>query len=100
MIIANHGYHTTTARRLSVERVWIYRPQTAWFYSHHPSLAFFKGRYYAIWSNGRRDEDAPGQRVLIASSEDFQHWTEPAPLLETQPGQHGERVLTAAEDRG
>ncbi len=95
-VITNKGYDRTTATRLPVERAWVYRPQTAWFYSHHAYLAFFQGRYYAIWSNGRRDEDAPGQRVLIASSEDFLSWTEPTPLLDSLPGEHSEQVLTAA----
>jgi hypothetical protein len=94
--VANQGYQAAEANPLPVERAWIYRPHTAWFYSHHPHLTWFDGRHYAIWSNGRRDEDAPGQRVLIASSEDFLHWSEPAPLLDTLPGEHGEQVLTAA----
>ncbi len=95
-MITNQCYNAATASRLPVERAGIYRPETAWFYSHHPSLTFFNGRYYAIWSNGRRDEDAPGQRVLIASSENFLNWTEPEPLLDTLPGLHSEQVLTAA----
>ena len=49
-----------------------------------------------MWSNGREDEDAPGQRVLMATSTDFHVWTDPEPLLDTQPGRHGELVLTAA----
>jgi len=47
------------AKRPKVESVLIYQPETEWTYSHHQSLAFFKGRFYAIWSNGRQDEDAP-----------------------------------------
>jgi hypothetical protein len=96
MTITNKGYDRTTVTRLRAERAWVYCPQTAWLYSHHASLAFFQGRYIAIWSNGRRDEDGPGQRVLIASSADFLNWTEPAPLIDSLPGEHGERVLTAA----
>lgn len=94
--IAHAGYAAATARALPVQRAWLYRPRTAWTYSHHPHLAFFRDRCYAIWSNGRRDEDAPGQRVLISSSSDFLNWTTPVPLLDSLPGQHGERVLTAA----
>jgi hypothetical protein len=94
--ITNRGYHAAHAASLPVERAWVYRPQTAWFYSHHAHLAWFNGRYHAIWSNGRHDEDAPGQRVLIASSEDSLNWTEPVPLIDSLSGQHSERVLTAA----
>jgi hypothetical protein len=94
--ITNLGYAPETAARPPVERAWLYRPESAWCYSHHPHLVFFRDRYYAIWSNGRRDEDAPGQRVLIASSGDFLHWTEPIPLIDTLQGRRGEQVLTAA----
>ncbi len=82
--------------RLSGERVFLYRPLQEWTYSHHPSLTCFQGRLYAIWSNGRVHEDYPGQRVLIASSADFYHWTEPQPLIGPLPGKHSELVLTAA----
>ena len=85
------------ALKPKVENVLIYQPKTEWTYSHHPSLTFFKGRFYAIWSNGRKDEDAPGQRVLMATSEDFVHWSKPRPLVDSQRDeQGGERVLTAA----
>ena len=84
-------------KRPKVASVLIYRPETEWTYSHHPSLAFFKDRFYAIWSNGRQDEDAPGQRVLVATSADFLHWTMPRPLVDSVKDEHGiERVLTAA----
>ncbi len=94
--ITNRGYDPLTATRLPVERTWLYRPETEWTYSHHPHLAHFGGRYIAIWSNGRQDEDGPGQRVLMASSPDFRVWTAPVPLLHVLPGRHSERVLTAA----
>ena len=82
--------------KLDVERTFLYQPETEWTYSHHPSITFFRGRFYAMWSNGRRDEDAPGQRVLLATSADFHSWTEPAPLVDTLRGRHSELVLTPA----
>ena len=94
--IGNPHYSATTATILPVEHTWLYRPEAEWTYAHHPHLCWYAGRYYAMWSNGRRDEDAPGQRVLCASSDDFRMWTAPAPLLDTQRGTHGEAVLTAA----
>jgi len=85
------------AQRPKVESVFIYQPNTEWTYSHHPSLAHFQGRFYAIWSNGRRDEDAPGQRVLLATSGNFEQWTRPRPLVDSVKDRQGvERVLTAA----
>ncbi len=82
--------------RPKVESALIYQPATEWTYSHHQSITFFKGRFYAIWSNGRQDEDAPGQRVLISSSADFKNWTTPKPLVDSVVENSIERVLTAA----
>jgi predicted neuraminidase len=85
------------ARRPRVESVFLYRPESEWTYSHHASITFFRGRFYAIWSNGRQDEDAPGQRVLLSSAADFARWTTPRPLVGPVTDAQGvERVLTAA----
>lgn len=92
----NCGYSAAAASHLPVESAWLYRPEGEWTYSHHPHLTHFNGRYYAIWSNGRRDEDAPGQRVLVASSADFRTWSAPTPLLDVLRGKHSDLVLTAA----
>ncbi|OPZ87080.1 MAG: hypothetical protein BWY76_00647 [bacterium ADurb.Bin429] len=89
--------HDPSSRlRLPVETAWLYTPGAEWTYSHHPHLAAFYGRLYAIWSNGLRDEDAPGQRVLLATSEDGLCWSEPVPLLEGCRGVAWPLVLTAA----
>jgi hypothetical protein len=84
-------------RRPQVESVFLYRPEEQWTYSHHASITFFRDRFHAVWSNGRQDEDAPGQRVLTSSSADFAHWSEPRPLIDSVTDETGvERVLTAA----
>ena len=84
------------ASRPKVATAWIYQPRTEWTYSHHPHLTFFRGRYLAIWSNGRRDEDAPGQRVLISTATNFAQWSKPRPLVDSITDTNGvERVLTA-----
>ena len=84
-------------KRPRLESVFLYQPESNWTYSHHPSITFFKDRFYAIWSNGRKDEDAPGQRVLMATSAGFHHWTTPIPLVDSVTDYNGvERVLTAA----
>ena len=85
------------AAKPAMETAWVYRPEAEWTYSHHQSLAWFKGRYHAIWSNGRANEDDRGQRVLWSTSADFIHWTVPRPLaVPDRDGTGGERVLTAA----
>lgn len=81
---------------LHVEKSVLYEPVTEWTYSHHASITHFKGKFYAIWSNGRVNEDDLGQRVLISSSSDFHHWSKPLPLVDSLQGNHSEVVLTAA----
>jgi hypothetical protein len=50
-----------------------------------------------MWSNGHKDEDAPGQRVLVSSSSDFHSWRTPTVLASPGIDKDGrERVLTAA----
>ncbi len=40
-------------------------------YSHHPHIIFHSGLMYATWSNHLRDEDGPGQRILMRISKDL-----------------------------
>jgi predicted neuraminidase len=83
--------------RPKVQSTFLYRPEREWTYSHHASLTFFQGRWYAIWSNGRQNEDDRGQRVLLATSDDFAHWSESRVLVDSVRDRKGqERVLTAA----
>jgi hypothetical protein len=65
---------------LKIERSMVYVPDVAWLYSHHPSITFFKGMFIAIWSNGMKDEDSPGQRVVFSNSKDFVSWSTPEVL--------------------
>ena len=95
--IDNHWNPKRMPPKVAVERHMIYVPVKDWTYSHHPSLAYFQGRYFAIWSNGHKDEDAPGQRVLLSTSTDFASWTPSRTLFVPYPGTNGEPVvLTAA----
>lgn len=82
---------------LHPERSMIYVPDTSWLYAHHPAITFFKGRYIAMWSNGMKDEDNPGQRVVFSVSKDFKKWSAPSVL--SDPGVYKDdtlNVLTAA----
>jgi hypothetical protein len=94
--VTNHRDPAVPRPKLDVERVMLFEPSTEWTYSHHPFLAHFGGRYVAMWSNGREDEDAPGQRVLMATSPDFVTWTKPAPLVDVTMGERTELVMTSA----
>jgi len=62
-------------------------------YSHHAQLVKHGGRFWAMWSNHPKGEDAPGQRVLYASSADGLVWTPWAELF-PPPGPVGEATGT------
>ncbi len=82
--------------KAKIESMFIYRPEREWTYSHHQSITYYKGRLCAIWANGRVNEDDVGQRVLMATADDFDSWTEPKPLVDSTVGDHSKLVLTAA----
>lgn len=50
-------------------------------YNHHARIVHHGGRFHALWSNQRYDEDGPGQRVLYASSSDGLNWSRPRELV-------------------
>ncbi|QEC66117.1 hypothetical protein FRZ67_01905 [Panacibacter ginsenosidivorans] len=83
--------------KLKIERSMIYVPDTAWLYNHHASITHFKDKLIAIWSDGLKDEDKPGQRVVFSTSKDFQHWSE-IKILATPSVYNNDtlNVLTAA----
>lgn len=83
--------------RPPLARGLVWEPGEAWTYAHHPHLVHFAGRFLAIWSNGRRDEDAAGQRVLYSTSPDGLAWSPARVLAEPGRATDGrEAVLTAA----
>lgn len=71
------------------ERSTVYMPQGDWSYTHHPHLAYFRGAFHAVYSNGRTGEDEPGQRVMIASSSDFRTWSSPRVAVDSSEGSYG-----------
>ena len=95
-LITNHYVAEQARPKLPVEKIFLYQPSQTWTYSHHASITWFQGSYYAIWSNGRIHEDYPGQRILLSTSPDFAHWTEPHSLVGPLQGKQSELVLTAA----
>ena len=81
--------------KLDAEKSVIYDPVRTWTYSHHPSVAFFKGTFYAVFSNGPEGEDECGQRIMLATSEDFTDWSEPRVILSPGEGEFGQtKILT------
>lgn len=77
--VFSNNYHSlsqSSKPALAIERSTIYEPgDNDYHFSHHPSIAYFKGKFYAIFSNGINGEDEGKQRVLIATSPDSKEWT-------------------------
>ncbi len=46
-------------------------------YNHHSNLVKWKGKYWFAWDNCMVNEEWPGQRTLIAHSDDARAWSEP-----------------------
>lgn len=65
-------------------------------YSHHPQVATIGGRLWATWSLGHLHEDAPGQIMVHATSDDLgQTWTAAQTLVPSVQGEHGPTCITS-----
>ena len=56
-----------SVERIECEKARIFTPdgtEDAWYYSHHTYLTKFKGKFYAVYSSGRRNEDDCRQRII------------------------------------
>lgn len=79
------------------EHALLYRATADGFkFCHHPNLVVFRGRLLAMWSNGRIDEDANGQRILSSFSVNGRSWSEPVVLVEDPDGPDGRMACVAA----
>ena len=64
--------------------------------NHHHQINSLDGRLYATWSSAEVHEDAPGQRMMIATSDDGgETWSPAGPLVDRQPGEFGDAVVTS-----
>src|SRR5690606_17763882 len=61
-------------------RVWQPSTREEGAYNHYACLIHHKGKFYAMWGNHELGEDAPGQRVLYATSDTWGQWTDVAEL--------------------
>jgi hypothetical protein len=60
--------------------------QGEWQFNLHSYLAHFDGKFWAIWSSGRVDEDSPSQLIRYATSTDGHNWNESLVLAEDPDG--------------
>lgn len=94
--ITNH-YGSAKVTRLMGRSASIFQA-SSWdaAYSHHPQIASLNGRLLATWSLGHLNEDGPGQKMVISTSDDLgQTWTEPATLVPATSGEFAETCVTS-----
>jgi hypothetical protein len=69
----------------------IYRAASGeWQFNLHSFIAYHEGRYWAIWSTGRVDEDSSSQYLCYSTSRDGLIWTDPSPLAPDPDGEDGD----------
>ena len=73
----NNNLNGSQKVKLPSDRAFVTNFNEEWAFTHHPGLTYFNGKWYANFTQGYKDEDAPGQRIVVCSSEDFIHWSEP-----------------------
>ena len=72
---------TLGLEKLPVEIAPVYTAtEDNWTFSHTPNLVVFKNELHLMWSNGEKDEDVAGQRILYSRSSDGIEWSEPEVL--------------------
>jgi hypothetical protein len=73
--------------KIPVEHFAVFRGREGEGYSHVPQLNSHEGKLFATWALGLRDEEAPGQRMVMAVSEDHgRTWSAASTIA---PSRHG-----------
>ncbi|MEP7361641.1 MAG: exo-alpha-sialidase [Acidobacteriota bacterium] len=66
----------------------IYRAEAGqWQFNLHSYVTHFEGRFWAIWSSGRVDEDSPSQLIRYSTSADGHRWETPKILVDDPDGE-------------
>lgn len=71
-------------------------PRDGMAYAHHPSIIWYRGKFWAVWSSGMSNEDDFGQNVCIAESVDGKQWENVRHLITPEMLGDEEYILTAA----
>jgi len=51
--------------------------EVGWTYNHQPYLAYWNGKFYFQYLSDLIQEHTPPSRLMLMTSEDGQHWTDP-----------------------
>ncbi len=70
-------------------------------YNHHNQFTKFKDTYFYAWSNGIKNEEDAGQRIMISSSKDLKNWSPARVAVGVPEGSQLARNCTAftADDK-
>lgn len=60
-----------------------------WQFNLHSYLAYHDGKFWAMWSSGRVDEDSPNQLIRYATSSDGHQWSESQVQVDDPDGPDG-----------
>jgi hypothetical protein len=66
-----------------------------WQFNLHSYVAWHQGKFWAVWSAGRVDEDSGQQRIHYATSVDGHHWSDAAVLVDDPDGPDGPALWIA-----
>jgi hypothetical protein len=66
-----------------------------WQFNLHSYIAWYNGKFWAMWSAGKVDEDSGQQRIHYATSSDGHKWSAPAVLVDDPDGPSGPALWIA-----
>ena len=75
--------------KIPVETAIVSDFSSKYAFKHHPSLVYYKGTWYAGFSRGKKDEDAPGQCMMYSTSTDFVNWTSAKTIVKPATASQG-----------
>lgn len=82
---------------VDVEHVLVFRGYEGQSYSHEPQLTSHNGKLLPTWSLGLRNEESPGQRMVLSISEDQgRSWTKPITIAPSHKGQFADSMLVGS----
>jgi hypothetical protein len=57
-------------KKIDLEEICVFRGRPGAAYNHHHQVLFHENRLYVSWSDGIKNEDNPGQHMLLSTSDD------------------------------
>ncbi|MFO1446774.1 MAG: exo-alpha-sialidase [Opitutaceae bacterium] len=83
--------------KVPTEEYTIFKGFAGQSYSHQSQLTSHEGKLYATWSLGLRDEEGPGQRMVMAVSDDLgQTWGKPITIAPYRRGLYSDTTVISS----